>query len=328
MRRIPKPIKIKAPKLDVAGLGRAYEWMPVDKTAAFRLAFEWYKTNLGALLFRDPLDEERQRSYDRAVKAQTLGDRTNIAEEREHAWATALRLFERTWAARDLPRVDAALAAEQASPSRGVAAMGKVLASLNAVFDNWRMRFGVTMGDAREIVENSADPEILLPHAELAEMAAKPPLATVLAEVVPAAQACSAKVVNGEPTLDVALFMATLPAMLAAVGAWAAVAGQSALRAGKAVKVQRAPKAQTAGQPRHQAAAAMRGTIRVLDAFRSARFTGKSAAAAAILVDGMTAAAFSSELADVVRRSGWKKSSITARAFLKLLVDRRLIQVE
>src|ERR1017187_4254747 len=106
---VPSPIAIVVPTPDLPKLQTAYDWMRVDRTAGFKLVFEWYAANTMALLYGAPLDETRQKSYDRAVKAKALGDSSNMEGEKIQAWSTALHLFEKIWAGKNLPLLDTVL---------------------------------------------------------------------------------------------------------------------------------------------------------------------------------------------------------------------------
>jgi len=210
----PAAIKTKAQKLDLGGLHAAYGWLPLDQPVGFRLAFDWFGSAVPQLLRGDPLDTDRQRSYDRAVKAKALGDQACTPEEALHAWSTALRLYEKVWSSKNLPSVDAAITAP---PGRQVAAIQNLLAALNKAYLG-RATFGVTTGAAREYEGTS----VRVPVAELTALTAQPAIKAVLAEAVTVAKLIS--VDNGK--LDGAKFLANLPLVLDGVGEWAGGAPQ------------------------------------------------------------------------------------------------------
>ncbi len=204
--RPPAAIKTKTAKLDFAPLLAAYEWMAVDKPAAFRMAFDWYGLNVAGLLRNDPFDAERQKSYDRAVKAKALGDQAGTKEEALHAWTTALRLYEtKVWPGKNLPPVEPALTAP---PSKRVAAVTNLLSVLNKAYGG-HVSFESTTAKAREYRAGT----VLLPVAELHAMAAQSVLKAVLGEAVTVAKLVSVK----DGKLDGATFMATLPQLLNSV---------------------------------------------------------------------------------------------------------------
>jgi hypothetical protein len=214
---VPKIIKLKAPKLDIRDLASAYEWLTADRALGFRLAFDWYGANLTALLYGDPMDADRQRQYDKATKAKSLGDSSNIEFEKIQAWTTALHVYERVWAKRNLPKVDAAL--DTAVPNRRMAQIVAVLANLNAAFEGHGVRFRVSLGTDREF----GNGEILVPQTELAAMVAQAPIKAALAEAVTVAKVTSVVTnADGNAELDGVLFMTNLTAILAGIHEWAA----------------------------------------------------------------------------------------------------------
>ena len=221
--RPPAAIKTKATKLDFAPLHAAYEWMAVDKPAAFRMAFDWYGLNITGLLKGDPFNPERQKSYDRALKAKALGDQAGTPEEALHAWTTALRLYEtKVWPAKNLPPVEPALSAPA---SQRVAAVLNVLTSLNKAFAGFAS-YESTPAAIREYSGTA----VKLPVAELHGMATQPVLKVALGEAVTVTKLAS--VTDGK--LDGAAFMANLPKVLEAVGNWSAGAPKSAPVSGPA----------------------------------------------------------------------------------------------
>jgi hypothetical protein len=247
----PKPIKMMAPAADPDGLRQAYEWMTVDRGAGLRLALDWYQTNLTSLLFGDPLDADRQRSYDRAVKSKAQGDHTTFDGERQTAWTTALRLFEKTWPARKLPTVmEATQATDMGSaPTRRVSDVRTVIDSLNTAY-NGLATFRMTFGNERELDGS----EVLVPVAELTAMVPMTPLKLALREAPTVAKILSV-VVNeetGERVLDGGRFMIALPGVLDKVADWASHGNLATKAVGK-VKAARstAPRAaKSPGAPR------------------------------------------------------------------------------
>ncbi len=234
-KRAPAAITIKPPKLDFGGLNAAYEWLPADKPLGFRMAFSWYAENAVALLHGDPLDTDRQRAYDRAVKAKVLGDGGQTEGEQLQAWTTALHLYEqKVWPAKPLPKVDEALTAQ---PGKRVAAAKAVLANLNAAFSG-HLAYTLGTGADREWGEGT----VSVSAAELERMAAQSPLKTALSEVLAVAKAVSIVTEDGKRRLDGALFMANLPRVLESVNAWAEKQDRLTKAVGKTTKVTRIPK--------------------------------------------------------------------------------------
>ncbi len=220
----PKPppaIKMNKPKTDFNGLTAAYEWMPVDRAISFHLAFEWYGANAATMLFGDPLTPEAQKSYDRGVKAKNLGDSTEIVEEKQHAWITALHLYEKTWNKHPLPKIDTALAAT--AVALRVANIQRVIASLNTAFGDLAVKFGVTVHNDREITSLPGMPKMIcVPERELNLLVGAPPLKTILDEALTVAKVISIVTTKeGAQELDGELFMQNLPTVMHHVTTWA-----------------------------------------------------------------------------------------------------------
>ncbi len=247
----PVAIAQKSSVLDVGGLARAYEWLAVDQDLGYRLAFDWYAANSADLMGRDPMSAEQQKTYDRAVKARALGECAGAhAPERAQANSTALRLFERVWASKPLPRVDDALA--NPNPSQHVKNVQAVLANLNAAFGPWvgyRAAFGAKRACDAKIIS--------VPVVEIDRMIGQAPLKTALDEVPTAAQVASVvRNAAGRDELDGGAFMTNLPLILAAVEAWAeTMAGALLKPLGKGPKAGPAGKAAKTGAPRAARAA-------------------------------------------------------------------------
>lgn len=270
----PKPITINRPPIPVGALASAYEWMTKDEEVAFSLAFGWYSENVHALLFGDPFDADRQRAYDRAVKARTLGDQGTTPGEKRQAWTTALRLFEKAWEKHGLPKVD-----EVRTPSKDVEAVANLIADLNAVFASHGVRFRPSAGKTKELVENS----ISLPIESLRD--GRSPLQVVLSEVPTVAKAISVKETPNGKALDGLAFMANLDAVLRSAGEWAS-GNANAVRATKIVAKATVPKTASgvSGTRTHSTRPA--GTIFAVDPFGIFRRNTAKAAVAEVLDDG------------------------------------------
>jgi hypothetical protein len=303
----PAAIKVKAPKLDLAGLQMAYDWMPVNRALGFQLAFEWYGANMTALLYGDPLDQDRQRAYDKGLKAKQLGDSSNYEHEKVQAWTTALHTYERVWDKRGLPKVDAALEAK--TPGKRVSLIQRVLDNLNGAFGSpeWVLRtalpnikFRVTFGAERDQQGiETLDLTMLIPAADLEAMAARSPLQVNLAETVTLAKLLAIQTADGEQRLNGRLFMETLPKVLDGVSAWAETLGAAAFKPlGKApaVKIPQAPKAATSAVPTLRGKLDLNKVIRVLDLSRIGPVKGGRARALTFVTDGMTVAALKATL--------------------------------
>lgn len=246
----PKPIKMTVNRLDPDGLRQAYEWMTVDRTASLRLALDWYNNNLTTLLHGDPLDADRQRAYDRAVKSANIGEHTTYEEERKTSWTTALRLYEKVWPGKSLPYVgEAVQAADMGSvPTRRVSDIKTVVDMLNSAYDK-TVTFRMTFGNEREFDGE----QILVPVTELAAMVPLTPLKSALREMPTVAKVLSVTLdtATGEKSLDGQRFMETLPTLADKIADWAAHGNLASKPIGKAtVARSTAPKAaRTASAP-------------------------------------------------------------------------------
>lgn len=260
----PKPIKVVAPKLDVSGLEAAYEWFPVEKKTAFKLAFEWFDANLTVLLYGDPLDEERQRLYNKAVKTRSQGDHTDFPEEQLTAWNTTINFYEKVWPAKKLPNFREALV--NTAVSKRVENIQTVVSSLNGAFSGL-VTFRMTFSTEREYQSS----EILVPKDELEKMIPMTPLKIALTEVPTVAKVLSIVTDDeGNQSLNGEQFMETLPNLLQSVAAWAAGDRDTVKVIGKA------PASAPNGQPRSAPRASVKkGSITVLDASRMPSLSGK-----------------------------------------------------
>jgi hypothetical protein len=266
----PKPIKVVAPKLDTTGLEAAYEWFPVDQKTAFKLAFEWFDANLTTLLYGDPLDEERQKLYNKAVKTRSQGDHTDFPEESLTAWNTTVNFYERVWPNKNLPSIREAIA--NTAVSKRVENIRTVISSLNGAFSGL-VTFRMTFSSAREYQSS----EILVPKDELEKMIPMTPLKIALTEVPTVAKVVSIVTDDeGNQSLDGEQFMKTLPQLLDSVAGWAAGDKEAIKAIGKAPAVKAAAAASN-GQPRTSAprVTVKGGTITVVDATRMPDIAGK-----------------------------------------------------
>lgn len=233
----PAAIKIKPVTVDTAPLSAAYEWMALDKDVAFRMAFDWYAANRPLLVAGSPLDGDRLKTFQRAEKSRNQGDGTTFQAERETAYMTALRQYEKLWAAeKNLPTVDAAALL----PSVRMKNIQHILTSLNAAYEQHGIVFGVTAGDTRA----ASNGKILLPQTELDAMVGQSVLQSVLKEAQGVAKRISTvevKVNAGETLpdgsvndtgvpqifqrLDGRAFMTNIDAVLNSVTTWAGSIG-------------------------------------------------------------------------------------------------------
>ena len=238
----PKPIKMTVNRLDPDGLRQAYEWMPVDRSASLKLALDWYGNNLTTLLHGDPLDADRQRAYDRAVKSANIGDHTTYDGERQTSWTTALRLYEKVWPGKRLPTVgEAVQAADMGSaPTRRVNDIRTVVDMLNSAYDK-TASFRMTFGSEREFDGE----QILVPVAELAAMVPSTPLKNALRELPTVAKVLSVATdpTTGEKSLDGQKFMEVLPTLMDKVADWASFGNLATKPVGKAPVVRAMPNA-------------------------------------------------------------------------------------
>lgn len=283
-RAAPPRIAIVAPVADHAALAEAYGWTTIDRLAGMRLATEWYDANAPALLHGDPLNEQRAKQHERALKAVTLGNseaaigNTLAAEQ---AYSTALHLLERVW-----PKGQPLLDTPVTTLPKSVARVKTVLDHLNAAFAGFA-RFRASFTEGRDL--NAG--EITIPLADLRAAAARPPLQVVLSEMTNAAKAASVVAGPQGARLDGDAFLANLPRIAEAVGAWARAEHTKAVRSVPAKTA--APKA--AATPR--VAAHKNQTIRVLDlGLVLHKFGGKRRTALAALTDGMSVSAYKAAL--------------------------------
>jgi hypothetical protein len=231
--------------------------MALDKIVGFKLVVEWYAASQIALLWKDPLDADRQKKMERAQLAVNQGNGTTIDNEKVAAWRTAIRMFEKLWGHKspDWPLVDKLEdAANAVSPH--IKNIQTVLGNLNAAFAPAGCKFRVTFNPDQEFLHG----EILLPQADLFAMIPQSPLAVALNLVPTVAKVLSIVTVNDKQEFDGTLFMQKLPEVLNHVTAWAGAAQGLNKPLGKAPKATKAPKAAGApGAPRAPRAAAAPG---------------------------------------------------------------------
>ena len=216
-KKAPKPITVKAVKIDADSLLKAYEYSALSETLGLRLALEWYQQNITFLLYGKALDTDQQKTYSRAVKAQELGNSSTMEGEQSQAFRTALRQYDKLFgAAHTLPSVDTAVQTMTDKPSKRVEAVKTVLDTLNKAFDN-AVKFTLTLNPDREVV----DKEFHLPLAELEAATTSTPLHLALTEAPNVAQALSIVYQDGSPVLDGAAYMENLPKILTGIAHWA-----------------------------------------------------------------------------------------------------------
>lgn len=293
----PPPIAIKVQILDPSGLKTAYEWMVLDKILGFKLAFEWYANNTITLLHKDALDADRQKTYDRATKAKSLGDSATIEFEKIQAWSTALHLYEKVWSAKDLPKVDDGLNATVTG--QHIQDVQAVLANLNGAFAQSGARFRVTFNPEREFLEG----EILIPSAELDVMIGMAPLKVILGEVITVAKVTGLVTdAKGNTTLDGEKFMANLPVVLANVYAWAMHADKLTRPLGKAPKLAKVKATSTSTSTTSAGPRAPRPRLnQVINVINLGlvRVRGKRLLAVQAMVDGMTISQYKQVLTSI-----------------------------
>lgn len=328
----PPPITILKPTLQTAGLALAYEWMPVDQLIGLRLAHEWYREAIepsdhapSPLLFGAPLTADQQKTYDRAIKARNLGDSSPMPEERQHAWSTAIRLFEKIWDGRGLPPLEEATQKTDLSPR--VRDIQSVLANYNAAFAGSGVRFRITFGAEREFSEG----EIALPEKEVTLLVGEPPLKAVLGELPTVARVMAiTKDPEGNAYVDADRAMASLPELTAGVYSWiSGIGGASGLLKplGKVATVKtprvRVPRTAVPSTP----AAPRAGKISPADVihlgahFNPARFKGSRGGRARLLAEGQTVADYVAACAG----AGFPKAK--ALAFVSLALSEGLLSL-
>lgn len=317
----PPPVVIKNPELPIQGLETAYGWMTLDKVASFKLAFEWYANNMLGLLFGDPLDVDRQKTYDRATKAKNLGDQGATEGEKFQAWTTALHLYEKVWSKKPLPKIDDALTST--TPPPAVQNVLTVLQNLNTIFQPY-VKFRATFNPSREFLQG----EILIPYVDLDAFVAEQPLKIALNEVPTVAKVMSL-VDDGEGNmnLDGRAFMTNLPLLLSQVGQWATDSskqvfkpiGKSSIsvappKVSSTPKVPRTPSANPSVKLSNSQVLHMTGA--------SCRMKGKRADVVDMMVDGMTVGAFKAAVS-----AKYNTGSGLALAVLKAAIDAGLVTV-
>lgn len=285
----PPPVVVKEPTVDLPRLQLAYDWMTLDKMLGFKLVLEWYAANQVALLWKDALDQNRQRRFDLAMKSQRQGDGTPYEGEKIAAYTMAIHLFEKIWAHKlpNFPLLDTAVHASRVSPY--ISNVQTVLNNLNGAFGGAGCKFRITFNADREFLHG----EILLPQAQIDAMIPLAPLTVVLTEAPTVAKVLSIVTDDaGQQKLDGGRFMQKLPEVLAQVSNWAAGHGAVNKPVGKAVRQGKPAKA---GGPRaaRQANPAnfkVRDTdvIHFTGAVNKAFKGGKRGAVWQMLFDGMT----------------------------------------
>ena len=243
---IPKVIKLKKPTINSAELDEAYQWIPFGKHLAFPLALDWYQVNAPKLLCGQPLTPEGMTNYRRAEKSATLGNLAGTDGEREQAYRTSLRLYEKVFAdAHKLPRFN-----EDApvNPNRRVAAMASTVTTLNSAFKGLGMQFIPTVKPEREFNRDSG--KVLVPVEQLTTMSNSALLGAAFAEFVSAVK-CASLIPgeNGTMKLDGAkLLNEAIPKALEGILAWAETVPlkdllkQRVVAPGKQAKVKGAPR--------------------------------------------------------------------------------------
>jgi hypothetical protein len=276
----PAPIEVKVAKLDFTGLAQAYDWATIDQVFGMRLAFGWYNENAPFLLAMDPPDTIRQKTYERAVKAQKLGEGTTIVDEQKQAFTTALHLFEKLWTPKQpaLPLVDPALAPDT-KPSKSLAWQQTLLEAFK-VFQPFGLNYVPSLEAERVILPNGYKPismkDIHIPVTELAQMSGSV-LSVLLKEAVEVAKETNTNEIREDGkekrVLDGGGFLATLPKVLEAV---AATAG------GKVAVAPKMPKERKADNVTNTSSQ----TYNTADPFGFFRTGSAQAACAAELADG------------------------------------------
>jgi len=313
----PPPVVAATPTIDLPRLQLAYEWMTLDRLLGFKLVFEWYVANQVALLWQDPLNEERQKSFSRAMKAKQLGDSSNLEGEKIQAWSTAIHLFEKLWAhkAPNYPLLDKAMHVSHVSPY--ITQVQAALGNLNAAFGPAGCKFRVTFGVDREFLSG----EILLPQAQVDAMIPMAPLVVILKEAPTVAKVLSIVTdADGNQKLDGALFMQKLPEVLEHVGGWAAGLGGAVNKPlGKAPRQPKAPKVQGGAAAAGNGAPSIRikgsNVIHLTGALN--HMGGKRLAVYNLVRDGMTVAQLQAE-AEAKVGPGFRSRSL---AVLKVMIE-------
>lgn len=183
----PEPIKIEPKVVDYSGLAEAYEWLLVDPMLGRQLAMHWYDDASLVFLSQKPLGGADLKVYDKASKSRALGENPgSTSDEKLHAMATAIRLYEKLWATTpDHPRLDVAIAARDAGnqpTSKEVKKQSDFLNLMNSVFSSYGFKFQPISGKERVLL---SDTTIGMPVSGLAKsLSERSPLSILLEEAV------------------------------------------------------------------------------------------------------------------------------------------------
>jgi len=181
----PAVVPIKTPKVKIADLEAAYEWLPVSPEAGLTMALSWFSQNAPALLYNDALDDNRKKAHERATKSLALGDQGITINERWTSYMTAIRLFEsKVWPSKGLPKLDEALAAKTPRKYAKLAAFLEELGGL--------LQGIVTIAPTQMSTRLMINPSLKLmgiPVPELEKMMADGALKTLVLEAMTFAQA-------------------------------------------------------------------------------------------------------------------------------------------
>jgi hypothetical protein len=303
--------------------------MALDKLVGFKLVIEWYAANQTALLWKDPLDADKQKAHAKAQLAVTHGNGTDIANEKIAAWRTAIRVFEKLWSHKDKdwPLVDKFENGNGGSTSPHIMNIQTILANLNAAFAPVGCKFRVTFQPEQEFLHG----EILLPQAELYAMIPQAPLAVALNLVPTVAKVLAVtKDADGAEQFNGALFMQKLPEVLAHVSAWAGATDRITKPVGKAVKAAKAPRVpRVPGAPRAPRPAGTGSPrAKILDTQVIQRtavvstLIGKRRDLLNLVKSGMTVGQLN---ADAITNFGAKWTRSNTSAVLQVMVARNLI---
>ena len=223
----PKPITIKRPTIDLAGLELAYGWMTYNRNTGLEMATDWYGANAPYLLVGQPLTPDQQKTYQRASKAAELGKQEVTPEAVEHALTTSIRLYEKIWT--ETTRMGAAPSNSNAT------AVKTVVDNFNTTFGKFNVQYQPTTTEEREFsdqpkfngMESHTAYNVRVPFKELLDLAGKSPLESALAEAPAVTQMLSVAtrleldektgMYNKVAELDGAKFMENLPNVLHAV---------------------------------------------------------------------------------------------------------------
>lgn len=214
----PPPIQIIAPVVDERALKTAYDWFLLEPVVGISLVTEWYQNNIPALTYKKALTADQTKSLEKAEKARLLGCSAQLEPEKIQAFRTAIRAYERIWASKALPTIDAAFNAKDAGEvPANPEVPTQLLDQLNEAYKAFSITFRPTLDAEHDFVGHV----IRIPKMKLDAMMAGPLLPAILDEAANVVRCLSIQTENGAAFIDAGQICENLPAVMSMVGAWA-----------------------------------------------------------------------------------------------------------